>query len=332
MPNAQPAPGPVHLVEQPGPGARQERRLAPRLPPGDAGSRLAGDTRVHLPRAALQRPRAARHRLRLHPVSPARRANCCADRRDLRSAPRTTPNRLDMTLEAIELETGPAPRASIIMLHGLGADGNDFVPIVARARPAAVGPVRFVFPHAPIQAGHHQRRLRDARLVRHPRRRLTQREDEAGPARTRRPRSRRCIAREKRARHRRRAHRARRLLAGLRDDAADGPAPRRAAGRARRRCRATCRWRPRPRPSAAPPTATCRSSWPTAPDDPVIPIARRAPVARRAARRSATRSSGTSTRCRIRCASEEIADLNALAAARAGRLAAQRAARGARRR
>ena len=33
-------------------------------------------------------------------------------------------------LETIEIETAPAPRASIIWLHGLGADGHDFVPIV----------------------------------------------------------------------------------------------------------------------------------------------------------------------------------------------------------
>ena len=56
-----------------------------------------------------------------------------------------------MTLEAIELETGPAPRASMIVLHGLGADGNDFVPVAHELDLAAVGPVRFVFPHAPTR-------------------------------------------------------------------------------------------------------------------------------------------------------------------------------------
>ena len=34
-------------------------------------------------------------------------------------------------LETIEIETAPAPRASIIWLHGLGADGHDFEPIVS---------------------------------------------------------------------------------------------------------------------------------------------------------------------------------------------------------
>lgn len=56
-----------------------------------------------------------------------------------------------MTLEAIEIETGPAPQASIIVLHGLGADGNDFVPFAQELRLGSVGPVRFIFPHAPAR-------------------------------------------------------------------------------------------------------------------------------------------------------------------------------------
>jgi phospholipase/carboxylesterase len=54
-------------------------------------------------------------------------------------------------LEAIELETGKNPAAAIIWLHGLGADGNDFVPIARELDLAGVQPVRFVFPHAPLQ-------------------------------------------------------------------------------------------------------------------------------------------------------------------------------------
>jgi phospholipase/carboxylesterase len=54
------------------------------------------------------------------------------------------------TLETIETETGPNPGATVIVLHGLGADGNDFVPIAQELELAAVGPVRFVFPHAPV--------------------------------------------------------------------------------------------------------------------------------------------------------------------------------------
>lgn len=54
-----------------------------------------------------------------------------------------------MKLDAIEIETGPEPHASVIVLHGLGADGNDFVPIARELDLAGAGPVRFVFPHAP---------------------------------------------------------------------------------------------------------------------------------------------------------------------------------------
>jgi phospholipase/carboxylesterase len=53
-------------------------------------------------------------------------------------------------LDAIEIETGKNPAASIIWLHGLGADGNDFAPIVPELElPEAA--IRFVFPHAPVQ-------------------------------------------------------------------------------------------------------------------------------------------------------------------------------------
>lgn len=53
-------------------------------------------------------------------------------------------------LETIEIETGPQPSAAIVVLHGLGADGNDFVPIAQELGLDAVGPVRLVFPHAPV--------------------------------------------------------------------------------------------------------------------------------------------------------------------------------------
>ncbi|MBI2159454.1 MAG: dienelactone hydrolase family protein [Candidatus Rokubacteria bacterium] len=54
-------------------------------------------------------------------------------------------------LEALEVETAPGPEACVIWLHGLGADGYDFEPIVpALGVPEAPG-VRFVFPHAPRQ-------------------------------------------------------------------------------------------------------------------------------------------------------------------------------------
>jgi phospholipase/carboxylesterase len=53
-------------------------------------------------------------------------------------------------LETIEIETGRDPDAAIVWLHGLGADGNDFVPIVRELRLPQELRVRFVFPHAPM--------------------------------------------------------------------------------------------------------------------------------------------------------------------------------------
>jgi phospholipase/carboxylesterase len=55
-----------------------------------------------------------------------------------------------MLLKTIEIETAPNPRATVLLMHGLGADGNDFVPIAGELELSAVGPVRFVFPNAPI--------------------------------------------------------------------------------------------------------------------------------------------------------------------------------------
>jgi len=54
-------------------------------------------------------------------------------------------------LPSIELETGPRPTAAVIWLHGLGADGNDFAPIVNEMRLPPSLPIRFVFPHAPVR-------------------------------------------------------------------------------------------------------------------------------------------------------------------------------------
>jgi phospholipase/carboxylesterase len=55
-----------------------------------------------------------------------------------------------MPLHTIDIETGDKPRACVMLMHGLGADGNDFVPLVEQLDLAAVGPVRFVFPEAPV--------------------------------------------------------------------------------------------------------------------------------------------------------------------------------------
>lgn len=55
-------------------------------------------------------------------------------------------------LPAVEIETAPHPRCAIIWLHGLGADGHDFEPVVDQLGVENLPPLRFVFPHAPYRA------------------------------------------------------------------------------------------------------------------------------------------------------------------------------------
>jgi phospholipase/carboxylesterase len=52
-------------------------------------------------------------------------------------------------LDSIEIATGPEPELGVIWLHGLGADGHDFEPLVPEL--GLRFPVRFVFPHAPVR-------------------------------------------------------------------------------------------------------------------------------------------------------------------------------------
>ncbi|MGH8454468.1 MAG: alpha/beta hydrolase, partial [Nevskiales bacterium] len=54
-------------------------------------------------------------------------------------------------LDCVELEPDTPATASVIWLHGLGADGNDFVPIVPELRLPESLAVRFIFPHAPVR-------------------------------------------------------------------------------------------------------------------------------------------------------------------------------------
>jgi phospholipase/carboxylesterase len=56
------------------------------------------------------------------------------------------------TLPCIEIETSPNPSASVIWLHGLGADGNDFVPIIPQLNLSECPAIRFIFPSAPSMA------------------------------------------------------------------------------------------------------------------------------------------------------------------------------------
>jgi len=57
----------------------------------------------------------------------------------------------DSQLERLVLETGENPTHAVIWLHGLGADGHDFEPIVPQLASASRRPVRFIFPHAPAR-------------------------------------------------------------------------------------------------------------------------------------------------------------------------------------
>ena len=54
-------------------------------------------------------------------------------------------------MEAIVVDTGPNPAWAVIWLHGLGADGTDFEPVVPELGLPETPAVRFIFPHAPYQ-------------------------------------------------------------------------------------------------------------------------------------------------------------------------------------
>lgn len=56
------------------------------------------------------------------------------------------------TPDTVEVITGENPEGSVIWLHGLGADGHDFEPIVPELKLTSGLTLRFVFPHAPVQA------------------------------------------------------------------------------------------------------------------------------------------------------------------------------------
>jgi phospholipase/carboxylesterase len=54
-------------------------------------------------------------------------------------------------LDAIEIETGPHPTWTVLWLHGLGADGHDFEPLVPQLVRKGWPALRFIFPHAPVR-------------------------------------------------------------------------------------------------------------------------------------------------------------------------------------
>jgi phospholipase/carboxylesterase len=55
-------------------------------------------------------------------------------------------------LDAVQVETGPSPQWTVLWLHGLGADGHDFEPLVPQIVKREWPALRFVFPHAPVRA------------------------------------------------------------------------------------------------------------------------------------------------------------------------------------
>ena len=59
---------------------------------------------------------------------------------------------MNSLLECVEHQTGQQPAWSVLWLHGLGADGNDFAPIVPELVRSGWPALRFVFPHAPVRA------------------------------------------------------------------------------------------------------------------------------------------------------------------------------------
>jgi phospholipase/carboxylesterase len=83
-------------------------------------------------------------------------------------------------LQCVEVQTHPAPGATVILLHGLGADGYDFVPVVRELETLGAPAARYVFPHAPtmpvtINGGYEMRAWYDILGTD-----LVRREDEAG--------------------------------------------------------------------------------------------------------------------------------------------------------
>lgn len=54
-------------------------------------------------------------------------------------------------LETVTVETGPSPTFTIIWMHGLGADGHDFEPLVPELVDKSLPALRFIFPHAPVR-------------------------------------------------------------------------------------------------------------------------------------------------------------------------------------
>src|SRR6201996_8417371 len=69
----------------------------------------------------------------------------------IRRRPRADFLYINAMLQTIDIDTDRNPDATIIWMHGLGADGHDFEPIVPELVRRGERPLRFVFPHAPVR-------------------------------------------------------------------------------------------------------------------------------------------------------------------------------------
>jgi phospholipase/carboxylesterase len=58
---------------------------------------------------------------------------------------------MSAVLQTIEVHPAGDAKASVIVLHGLGADGTDFLPFADEIKLDAVGPVRWIYPRAPVR-------------------------------------------------------------------------------------------------------------------------------------------------------------------------------------
>ena len=103
-------------------------------------------------RAAARRSTPRTLRSRRREVKPAKSQEY-HDRRKTRGRRRRyNPRRMTtLSLETVEIEPKAKAEASVIWLHGLGADGHDFESLVPELRLPARPAIRFVFPHAPIR-------------------------------------------------------------------------------------------------------------------------------------------------------------------------------------
>lgn len=167
-----------------------------------------------------------------------------------------------LLLPTVEIETAPQPRFAVIWLHGLGADGHDFEPIVDEFDRDRLPAIRFVFPHAPmrpvtINGGYVMRAWYDIA----PQDSSPRREDAQG-VRASAQQLEALIAREN--------------ARGIADDTSCSPVSRRAARlhsmpdcgtrsglQAFLRYRPACRWQTHWLQRRTRPTGMCRSSWRT---------------------------------------------------------------------